>query len=83
MIIDVPNNDCGFGLAYKFQAKKIALYSGQMGLFMSLPDSMGFVPETAWVPDMQLAYVGDNNGFSFFQRLSNTLRAARWHTFRC
>jgi len=77
VVIDSLANDCGIGLAYLFNAKHMIF--GTTSLYMWHADSYGIFPETSWIPDMQYH---PTIPMSFMQRLSTTVRAARWHLYR-
>ncbi|CAG7727294.1 unnamed protein product [Allacma fusca] len=68
IVDDYLLNDCGVGLAYKFQAP--FMYFVTSALFPSAYDTYGISPEDSWIPDLRKRWTGE---MTFFQRVENTL----------
>jgi len=73
LIINALFNDCALGLAHKFRAPFILF--GTTAPFMWLPDDFGFLDESSYLPDLQMAYHFD---MSFPTRVLNAVRPLVW-----
>jgi glucuronosyltransferase len=78
IFIDTLFNDCAYGFVHKFKTPFIHISTSTVS--MHEPDTAGHVPETSWIPDLQVHFPHDMN---FLQRVSNTLRPLVWYFARC